>query len=153
MATWNQDFEEFFALLNSRGVAFLLIGGVAYNFYAPPRATKDVDVWVQPTLANLERFVEAVAAFGFPTAGLEPADLAANPRVLMLGRAPNRIDILTRPEGLSWDEAHNRRTMTSYGEVEVGILSRLDLIACKEAVGRPRDLADVAMLRALEADE
>src|SRR5262245_54053077 len=40
----NQDFKEFFKSLNARGVEFLVVGGVAYNFYAPPRATKDIDV-------------------------------------------------------------------------------------------------------------
>ena len=35
----NQDFAEFFALLNAKKVEFLVIGGVAYNFHAPPRAT------------------------------------------------------------------------------------------------------------------
>jgi hypothetical protein len=37
----NQDFKEFFRSLNARNVEFLVVGGVAYNFHAPPRATKE----------------------------------------------------------------------------------------------------------------
>lgn len=48
----NQDFKEFFKSLNARGVEFLVVGGVAYNSYAPPRATKDIDVWIHPTVEN-----------------------------------------------------------------------------------------------------
>jgi hypothetical protein len=40
----NDDFREFFALLNARRVELLVIGGVAYNFHASPRATKDIDL-------------------------------------------------------------------------------------------------------------
>lgn len=148
----NRDFKEFFASLNDRRVEFLVIGGVAYNFHAPPRATKDIDVWVRPTSGNLQRLLAAIAAFGFPTHDIDLADLAANPRVLMLGRVPFRIDILTRPAGVDWDSAWPRRAAGDYDGVPVGYLSRIDLIAAKRAAGRPRDLADVAELERLEQD-
>ena len=44
MAGWNRDFREFFELLNDLSVDFLIIGGVANYFYAPPRAAKDIDI-------------------------------------------------------------------------------------------------------------
>lgn len=105
----NEDFAAFFGLLNQHGVEFLIIGGVAYNFYAPPRATKDIDVWVRPTRANLERLVDALAAFGLPTSTIDLDDLVTTARVLMIGRAPTRIDVLTRPDGLDWEGAWSRR--------------------------------------------
>jgi hypothetical protein len=69
---------------------------VAYNFYAPPRATKDIDVWVRPKVANLERFLAALSEFGF-SHDLVATQLIHDDRVIVLGRAPNRIDMLTRP--------------------------------------------------------
>lgn len=36
LMTMNPDFKEFLELLIERDVEFLLIGGVAYNYYAPP---------------------------------------------------------------------------------------------------------------------
>jgi predicted Fe-Mo cluster-binding NifX family protein len=61
----NQDFKEFFKSLNAHGVDFLIVGGVAYNFYAPPRASKGIDVWVAPSVANLQKFLDALTVFGF----------------------------------------------------------------------------------------
>lgn len=38
--------EEIFRRLNEHGIRYVLIGGLAYAEYAPPRATEDVDVIV-----------------------------------------------------------------------------------------------------------
>ncbi|MCA9685558.1 MAG: hypothetical protein KC457_25495, partial [Myxococcales bacterium] len=127
----NEDFADFFALLNQHGVEFLIIGGVAYNFHAPPRATKDIDVWVRPTRINLELLVAALGAFGLPTDALDVAELVDAQRVLMIGRAPNRIDLLTRPDGIDWSSAWARRMTTNYGAAPVSLLAIEDLIASK----------------------
>lgn len=145
----NEDFQGFFASLNAKQVRFLVIGGVAYNFYAPPRATKDIDVWVEPAPGNLARLKDAIAAFGFPTDDLDLAELERTAKVLMLGRVPNRIDVLTRPTGVDWDGAWSRRRPSRYGTAEIHFIDRADLIAAKKAAGRPRDLADVATLEAI----
>ncbi|HLT39202.1 MAG TPA: hypothetical protein VK034_23115 [Enhygromyxa sp.] len=142
----NSDFADFFALLNQHGVEFLIIGGVAYNFHAPPRATKDIDVWVRPTRDNLERLIHVLEAFGLPIEAIDIEDLEREQRVLMIGRAPTRIDVLTRPDGLDWAGAWSRRVTTDYGDVPVGLLAIEDLISSKRAAGRPRDLADVSTL-------
>jgi hypothetical protein len=146
----NKDFSDFFALLNRYDVEFLIIGGVAYIFYAPPRATKDIDVWIRPTRANLERLVAALDEFGVPTQAIDIDELMVMPRVLMIGRAPTRIDLLTRPDGLVWEQAWSQRVETTYGADAtantVALLAIDDLIASKRAAGRPRDLADVSML-------
>jgi len=133
-------------LLNARGIEYLLIGGVAYNFHAPPRATKDLDLWVRPTRENMVRLIEAIREFGFPTTDLQVDDLVENRRVLMLGRVPYRLDLLTSPVGLQWASAWRRRVAGKYDGVPLPILSVRDLIAAKRAAGRPRDLADVDVL-------
>jgi hypothetical protein len=81
----NSDFADFFALLNQHGVEFLVIGGVAYNFHAPPRATKDIDVWVRPTRTNLERTLAGAEL-------LEDLDLGATRPGARGVRAADRID-------------------------------------------------------------
>lgn len=77
MTSWNRDFREFFALLNARRVRYLLIGSVASHFHATPRATKDVDVWVDADPRNLDALLRAIHDFGFPTEGISTEDLAA----------------------------------------------------------------------------
>jgi hypothetical protein len=149
----NQDFKEFFASLNAQKVSFLIIGGVAYNHYAPPRATKDIDIWVQPCVDNCTRLVAALAAFGFPTERLDPTVLASSDQVLILGRAPNRIDVLTQPGGVEWQAAWDHRTLTDYDGVPVGLLSLPDLILMKRHAGRGQDLVDVAKLLKVQSND
>ncbi len=147
------DLSEFFALLNSRAIEYLVIGGVAYNYYAPPRATKDVDIWVRPSSENVARLIEAIRDIGFPTDAISIELLTTQDQVVIMGRPPNRIDVLTRPAGLDWAAAWSRRQLTEYEEVPVGILSMSDLIVAKRAAGRPRDLADLSMLEKIQAKQ
>lgn len=57
------DFEEFIECLNARRVRYLIIGGYAVAFHARPRATKDIDVLVDPTAANAKRVLSALTSF------------------------------------------------------------------------------------------
>jgi len=143
----NPDFREFFELLRRHDVHFAVIGGVAYNHYAPPRATKDIDIWVEPEPKNVARLIAAIAEFGFPVEAIDREALVApDASVLMLGRVPNRIDILTHPKGLEWAVAATRRTTASYDGVAIPVISLEDLIAAKRAAARPQDLVDVLQL-------
>jgi hypothetical protein len=142
----NQDFKEFFALLNAAGVEFLVLGGVAYNFYAPPRATKDLDVWLRPTVANAGAFLAALEEFGFPHQ-LDPTELVERDKVVMLGRPPNRIDVMTHPDGIEWEGCWSRRVQSDFDGEPIAFLALDDLMASKVAAGRDQDLVDVRKLR------
>lgn len=43
----NADFRDLFAALNDAGARSLVVGADAVAFYAEPRFTKDLDVWVE----------------------------------------------------------------------------------------------------------
>jgi hypothetical protein len=144
----NQDFKEFFKSLNARDVEFLVVGGVAYNFYAPPRATKDIDVWIRPTVENATAFLTALTEFGFAHA-LDAKELVEKDKVLILGRPPNRIDILTRPDGIEWEDCWSRRVTSDYAGEPIAFLALDDLLASKLAAGRDQDLVDAKKLRAI----
>src|SRR5438552_28515 len=51
--------------------------GVLASKMARPRFTKDLDVWVEPTLDNARRVLGALRAFGAPVADLDESDLSA----------------------------------------------------------------------------
>lgn len=144
----NQDFKEFFRLLNARGVEFLIVGGVAYNFYAPPRATKDIDIWIRPTVENGTAFLAALSEFGFAHQ-LNATELVEKDKVLILGRPPNRIDVMTQPDGISWEACWSRRVPSDYANEPIAYLALEDLLVSKLAAARDQDLVDAKKLRVI----
>ena len=104
----DKDLRELLALFNTTGVEFLVVGGHAVAFHGRPRLTDDLDLFVRPDLTNGERIVQALQQFGFGSFELTPADFLADDRVIQLGRAPNRVDLLTRLYGVDFSDAWGR---------------------------------------------
>lgn len=145
----NRDFVDLLRALSNARADFLIIGGYAVSFHAEPRYTKDLDVWVRPTAANARRVMTGLRAFGAPLANLKLKDLVDPGIVFQIGIEPNRIDILTDIEGVSFEDAWKRRVVGAFGPIRVAWLSPVDLVTNKRAVARPQDLLDVAKLEPL----
>ena len=149
------DFEEFIASLDAAGARYLIVGAQAVAHHARARYTKDLDVLVEPRPDNARRVLDAVSSFfGGPTLGYTVEDLTSPTAVLQLGVEPVRIDILMSISGVdNFAKAWKRRSIGRYGPVqEANYIGLDDLIAAKEAAGRPRDLDDLdALLRAKRA--
>ena len=113
-----------------------------------PRATGDLDVWVQPDAGNAERVWAGLQDFGAPlqTLGLSKADLMEPEMVFQLGVPPQRIDILTSLSGLTFADAWTTRTVHRVATLDVPILGRAALLDNKRATGRTKDLADIEIL-------
>jgi hypothetical protein len=143
------DFEEFIASLNAHRVRYLIVGGYAVGFHARPRATKDLDVLLDRSVANVRRARAALIAFlGAEAPNITEAKLTDPRTLIVLGVAPVRIDVLTSIEGVpSFAAAWKRRVAGSYGSTTAQFLSLGDLIAAKAAAGRPQDLADLDVLQ------
>ena len=147
----NRDFRDLLAAFNAHEVRYLVVGAYAVTFHSRPRFTKDLDLWVEPTAENAARVVRALTQFGAPLAshGVGQADFQRPGVVYQMGLAPNRIDVLTAVEGLTFADCWPRRATSMYGDTTACYLSKADLIVNKRAVGRPQDLEDV---RALERE-
>jgi hypothetical protein len=144
----NDDWNEFLRVLTSTGTRYLLIGGHALAVHAEPRFTEDLDVFVQPSLANARKLRAALVEFGFGSVAPEARQLAKPGLVWMLGRKPRRIDILTGISGVSFTEARRGSVEVTVVDTQVPVIGRAALIRNKIASARPKDLADVAMLGA-----
>jgi len=142
----NPDFAALLRELSAAEARFMVVGGYAVSFHSRPRATGDIDVWVEPTAANAARVFRALRAFGAPLQGLVEADLTQPEVVYQIGVPPRRIDLLTSLTGLNFDEAWAERTPGLLGGLEVHFLGREALIRNKRALGRARDLADLESL-------
>jgi hypothetical protein len=144
----NEDFLDFLGALIRVRARFLVVGAHAMAVHGVPRATGDLDVWVDPERANAERVWEALLGFGAPVRemGVSPADLEAPGVVVQIGLPPRRIDLLTEVSGLAFDEAWRSRTVHAVGSLEVPFLGRADLLRNKRSMGRRKDLADLEAL-------
>ncbi|HKX45823.1 MAG TPA: hypothetical protein VJP77_03920 [Planctomycetota bacterium] len=139
--------------LSAEDVEYLLVGAMALATYGHSRSTGDMDIWVNPTPENAARTWRALARFGAPVADLTPEDLATPGMVFQIGVAPNRIDVLTSIEGVTFGEAWPNRHAVRYGPVELAVLGRTDLARNKRAAGRPKDLADLDWLERGDRDD
>jgi hypothetical protein len=141
------DFDEFCALLIARSVEFTIVGAHALAFHGAPRFTGDLDILVRPTAENGQRLLDAIAAFGFPTTPLTPADIAGGGKLIEMGVAPVQIHVMSQIDGVTWDDVWRGREPGRLGDHEVAFIGRDALVRNKRAAGRPKDLADIDALR------
>lgn len=146
----SRDFRDLFAEFNAASVEYLVVGAHALAFHGHIRATKDLDVWIRPVATNAARVIAALAAFGAPVSQVTVGDLSTPGVTYQIGVDPLRIDILTDVDGLTFEEAWPNRTMATFDDQSVHVLSRTDLIRNKRASGRSQDLADLEALEALD---
>lgn len=139
-------YRDILSELSAEGAEYLLVGAFAMAVYKIPRATGDIDLWVRPDLANARRVWTALARFGAPLGDLTVEELSKPGFFFQIGVAPIRIDILTEIDGVTFEEAWEEREFHDLEGVKVPVISRMHLLINKKAAGRPKDLADIALL-------
>ena len=144
----SEDYRDFLAELVKAEARFLVVGAHALSVHGLPRATVDLDVWIDRTPGNTRRVWRALAEFGAPVndLGIKEQDLQQPDVVIQLGLPPLRIDLLTSVSGITFDEAWPDRVETDFEGVGVPFLGRAALIRNKRATGRLKDLADLESL-------
>jgi hypothetical protein len=144
----NSDFLDLISLFEKSGVRYLVVGGYAFMLYAEPRYTKDLDLAIG--IAEADKVAHALAEFGFPMSDRAREELLEPYRMISIGRAPTRIDILNHVDGIDFDAAWNDRNIVDLDGHSISFISKEWLIKAKRATGRPQDLID---LEALERTE
>jgi hypothetical protein len=139
----NQDFVDLLRAFSAADVRFLVVGAYALALHGRPRATGDLDVWVDPTPENATRVMKALAAFGAPVESISEADFATPGVTYQIGVVPGRVDILTDLTGIVFADAWPDRIRRPFGEVDVDFIGRDAFIRNKRATGRPKDLGDI----------
>lgn len=139
----NPDFVDLLRAFAARDVRFLLVGAYALALHGRPRATGDLDVWVDATPENAARVMAALTEFGAPMDQIAESDFARPGIVYQIGVAPGRIDILTQLTGLAFADAWPNRVQHAFGDVECNVIGRDDFLRNKRATGRLKDVADI----------
>ena len=142
----NQDFVDLLRAFIARNVRFLVVGAYALGVHGRPRATGDLDVWVDATPENAARVVLALGDFGAPLGDVRADDFSRPGAVFQMGLPPRRIDVLTDLTGLTFGEAWPTRVGAAFGPVTADVIGREAFIKNKRATGRAKDLGDVESL-------
>ena len=139
---------EVCGLLNGRGVAYVVVGGFALALHGVIRATKDIDILIEPTLDNARCALRALEDLTWGVSGqLDPAEVIANP-ITVVGDQP-RVDLLTLAWSVRYADAAPTMQWIEIEGVEIPIVDIDTLIRSKQT-GRLQDLADVESLERLK---
>ena len=139
----NPDFLDLLRAFTAADVRFLIVGAYALALHGRPRATGDLDIWIDPTPDNARCVMRALAEFGAPLGGVAEEDFAIPGVTYQIGVVPGRIDILTELTGITFAEAWPHRLRRPFGDIEVDFIGRDAFIRNKRATGRPQDLGDI----------
>lgn len=149
--TLHPDFREFLSCLKSHGVRFMIVGAHALAVLGRPRTTNDIDVLVQPSIANATRLATALGTFGFSEYAKQAREHFSKPdRMATLGKEPVRIDILSSISGVTFTEAWRGRVTVSIDGEELHFLGLAEMKKTKRTAGRTKDLLDLELLREIE---
>lgn len=147
----NEVFLEFIELLNKHKVKYVLVGGWAVIFEGYQRTTADIDFFIKSEKENAQLVLDTVEDFMGSTIGFTIEDLTKENNVLMIGREPLRIDLLTSISGVTFDEVYDNSKIYKDGDVEIRCIHINELMRNKEASGRLKDLADLEKLKKINA--
>jgi len=156
------DFRGILSALVEADVDFVVVGGVGAVLEGVPMTTNDLDIVPSRGPANLERMAAVLRALDAHYRELLPervqpakADLSSGLHHLLQTRL-GPLDILgTVQGGLDYEDLVLRSKRISLAPtLEVRVLDLRGLIELKEALGREKDRAQLALMRTtLEARE
>ena len=130
--------------LNEAGARYLVVGARALQLRGSARATRDIDILIEPTEENAQRVLDALATTGYGFAREWAAAEVARKFVTIIGDSP-RVDILTLAWSVRYRDAIRTAEHFEIEGVAVPTVSLDDLIASKQT-GRPQDTADLVVL-------
>jgi hypothetical protein len=158
-------FEPVFAQLNSAGVRYVVVGGLATVLHGFARLTADVDLALDLEPEALVSAVSALKALGLrpraPVSLDDFADPATRRRwieekgltVLSLwdpSRPMLEVDVFAE-NPISFDDLWSRSELVEIRGVGIRIAGIADLIRLKRLAGRPEDFQDIEALEAILA--
>ncbi len=144
------DIKHLLRSLLDHKVKFLVIGAWALPAYGRTRFTKDVDVFFEPTKANAKRLVNALADVGYDGITDVPLEIVLSKKILMRDYVL-QADSHPSVKGASFKQAWKNKVEANIEGLKVFVPSLDNLIAMKEAAGRPLDLLDLEYLYEVRA--
>lgn len=142
----NEDYKEMLQILLKNNVKFLVVGAYAMGACGYPRATGDIDLWVEASSANSKSIYKSLKDFGAPLSEIDEDTFNAQGLIFQIGVAPRRIDIITKIDGVVFSDAYNNKQEIELDGLKIPFLSKSDIIKNKKAAARDKDLIDIKYL-------
>ncbi len=139
------NLRELFTCLKRNNVKYVVIGGIAAIFHGVPRATFDLDLFIEKTDINAGRLLEALKEANFGTADMTDAiDIVSHPITIFNDKI--KVDCFTTIPGLEFKKAWGNKLVEYYKEVPLNVISKDDLLKAKQASKRKIDKEDIKIL-------
>lgn len=140
--------------LKTSEVRYILIGGFAMAFHGLPRATGDIDLWIDNTPTNMERLKEALINTGFTEAVAmqKTTQLVPGFAVFNLLESDFKIDLMHSIKAFKekdFDACFLRAKIANYNGIDVAVMDAKDLLNEKIKTNRIKDLVDIDFLKNL----
>jgi hypothetical protein len=148
------EFDRFLDVIRAferEGVDYVLVGGVAVNLHGIARATEDIDFFVRPDAANIERLKRSLRSL-WDDPEIEEIRIEDFEEYPTLRYGPPGeelvIDILTRL-GTAFSFADMESETVEIEGVGIKVATPRTLVRMKRNTLRPIDKADAAALEGL----
>ena len=146
-ATWD-DVLRIARWFGESGVEYALLGGYALAAHGLNRFTEDVDILVEPSATNSQRWIVALAKLPDGAASelqSDPDVFAAQKQYAIRINDEITVDVLPAAAGRSWDELKGHIVTVDVEGVALRVLDLEGLLKTKQGV-RPKDQADAALI-------
>lgn len=144
MSTFQTQLAQVCHLLNEAGARYVLAGARALQLWGSSRATRDIDILIEPSAENAERVLSALSQVGFGVAREWLAEEVASKKVTIIGDTP-KVDILTVAWSVRYRDAAPEAVVFMLEGVDIPTMSIEHLIKSKRT-GRTQDAADIEVL-------
>jgi hypothetical protein len=145
-----EEGRDFFIDLNKYDVRFLIVGGIAVNYYGYSRATGDIDIWIEDTETNRKNLVLALLAYGIEGAeAFYTHPLLAGYSELLIGSGIY-VDLMSelqffRKEDFA-DSYEKAETFMLENKIPLKVIHINRLLEEKKKSSRPKDQDDAGEL-------
>ncbi len=152
-ATW-QDLVRIVELLQKYKVEFVLVGGYALASHGYNRMTTDIDISVNPSFDNSKKWILALSELpdGVTKELIGEADpFDGDYKHAIRINDEFTIDIMPSVSGVDFQTLKRHVNILHVGDVEIPVLDLDGLLLTKQNSIRPKDIADVDMIRKMLA--
>jgi hypothetical protein len=140
--------------LERAGIPYMVTGSLASSYHGEPRATRDVDIVIDPDADRLAQLVDSLVAAGFYADRDVALDALANrSQFNAIGHGASKVDFIVRRDRPFSIEEFSRRRRADLLGTPGFVATAEDLVIAKlewaAASGSDRQLSDVAGIIAI----